>query len=424
MFELALRSARQAQRAFNFERGFTSRDFIDCELWSDLREGLLAGEKLALSLRRMEKCFADENVREYELTKHVSLRQLFPREFLQLKLTGRCEIDLEEWRFDLDYPGQFMRRIKNVAMTIPCVVGPYTGVHARLTLLSSTTRIAPWLLEPVGPCCEGPPPPKKAAPPSCGCWSPVPEHAEHTHDHRRFHGGYLARPEDPRIVRRYLAKEAIATSTGQSDTGMFELNFRDDRYLPFELEGATSRWRLELPAETNYFDIDTLSDVVIHLNYTAREGGELLRRAAHEAAESHLPDEGRRVMDARQELADEWRRFRAQSMEERHRHLELPLGRDSFLFLPGHRDVWITGVEVFFEAPDADPGDHHELSFLVGHKRGCKRPHSRHEEHGARHIECVVGEAWPGWYHGHVDLRMGPLSRGEHDHLGSLRFGR
>ena len=424
MFELALRSARQAQRAFNFERGFTSRDFIDGDMWSDLREGLLAGERLTLSLRRMEKCFGDENVREYELTKYVSLRQLFPREFLQLRLTGRCEIDIEEWRFDLDYPGQYMRRIKNVAMTIPCVVGPYTGVHARLTLLSSTTRIAPWLLEPLGPCCEGPPPAKPEAAPSCGCWSPVPARTEHPPDHRRFHGGYIARPDDPRIVRRYLAKEAIATSTGQNDTGMFELNFRDDRYLPFELEGAASRWRLELPPENNYFDLDTLSDVVLQINYTSREGGEMLHHAAHEAAESRLPDEGRRVMDVRQELADEWRRFRAQSAEERHRHLELPLGRDSFLFLPGHRDVWVTGIEVFFEAPDADPGEHHELAFHVGHKRGCKKPDPRHDEHGARHLRCVVGAAWPGWYHGSVDIQIGPLSRGEHDHLGSLRFGR
>ena len=45
--------------------------------------------------------------------------------------------------FDLDYPGMYMRRIKNVSLTIPCVTGPYTGVHCRLTLLSSTTRIDP-----------------------------------------------------------------------------------------------------------------------------------------------------------------------------------------------------------------------------------------------------------------------------------------
>jgi hypothetical protein len=29
------------------------------------------------------------------------------------------------------------------------------------------------------------------------------------------------------------------------DAGMFELNFRDERYLPFEGAGAISEWRLE-----------------------------------------------------------------------------------------------------------------------------------------------------------------------------------
>jgi hypothetical protein len=40
--------------------------------------------------------------------------------------------------------------------------------------------------------------------------------------------------------------QSIATSSGQADSGLFELNFRDERYLPFEGAGAISRWRLEL----------------------------------------------------------------------------------------------------------------------------------------------------------------------------------
>ena len=36
----------------------------------------------------------------------------------------------------------------------------------------------------------------------------------------------------------YAAREAIATSSGQNDSGLFELNFRDERYLPFEFHGA------------------------------------------------------------------------------------------------------------------------------------------------------------------------------------------
>src|SRR5262249_24059566 len=150
---------------------------------------------------------------------HISLRLNFPAEFLQLKMTGRCEIRIPEWMFDLDYPGHYMRRIKNVALTIPCVTGPYTGVHCRLTLLSSTTRVNPLLSVPPAHCCN-----------------------ECTQDNP-----YVACHHDPRVIRQYAAREAIATSTGRNDTGLIELNFRDDRYLPFEYHGAVSNWRIELP---------------------------------------------------------------------------------------------------------------------------------------------------------------------------------
>ncbi|MEO1449451.1 MAG: insecticidal toxin complex protein, partial [Bacteroidota bacterium] len=140
MYELGLHCAKQAQRAFNYERGYTARKFIPNHIWDNLREGLLSGERLQLALTQMEKAYYDENTREYELTKHISFRDSFPMSFLQLQTTGYCEIDIPEWIFDHDYPGHFMRRIKNVSLSIPCVVGPYTGVHAKLTLLSSKTR--------------------------------------------------------------------------------------------------------------------------------------------------------------------------------------------------------------------------------------------------------------------------------------------
>jgi hypothetical protein len=423
MYDLALRAARHAERAFNFERGYTSRRFVPCEAWHDLREGLLAGERLALALRRMEKCYSDENVREYELTKHVSLRQLFPLSFLQLKLTGCCEIEVPEWLFDLDYPGHYMRRIKSVALTIPCVVGPYTGVHCRLTLLSSETRIVPWLLGRVAPCCEARPAPTPPAPDHDGSFEPE----RHTHrafekkpDHERERDGYEPRPGDVRIVRRYAPREAIATSSGQNDAGLFELNFRDERYLPFEFEGAVSRWRIELPPENNYFDLDTLSDGVMHMNYTAREGGDVLRAVARESSEQRVPDAGQRLFDVRQEMPAEWHRFHGG--EEHRREFELHLRRDMFLFLPGHREVHVTRLEVFFEAPDAEPGEHRVLEFK-GSRKGTApgNARDRHEEHD-REIRCVASAAWPRFFHGATDVRLGPLPREQGEAIGALRF--
>ena len=117
-----------------------------------IAEGAL-DQMITVALDHMEKDYEDRNLREEELTKHISLRLHFPMEFLRLKITGRCEFGIPEWLFDLDYPGHYMRRIKSVAMTIPCVTGPYTGVHCRLTLLSSETRIDPILVRPPQRCC-------------------------------------------------------------------------------------------------------------------------------------------------------------------------------------------------------------------------------------------------------------------------------
>ena len=64
----------------------------------------------------------------------------------------------------------------------------------------------------------------------------------------------------------------------------------DDRDLPFEGAGAISEWRLELSGkwkdtsgnavEYPQLDFGTISDGVLHIRYTAREGGELLKRQA------------------------------------------------------------------------------------------------------------------------------------------------
>ncbi|KAK3395005.1 hypothetical protein B0H63DRAFT_533434 [Podospora didyma] len=63
------------------------------------------------------------------------------------------------------------------------------------------------------------------------------------------------------------------------DTGTFDLAFGGagdggGRYGPFEGAGAVSSWRLEMPpSAVRPFDYSTISDVVLHLWYTAVDGG-------------------------------------------------------------------------------------------------------------------------------------------------------
>jgi hypothetical protein len=411
MYELAHRTALQAQHAFNLERGHTTQRFLPDWAWNDLHGGLLAGERLESALHHMEIAYLNENVREYELTKHISLRLQFPMAFLRLRATGRCEIDIPEWMFDLDYPGHYMRRIRNVSLTIPCVTGPYTGVHCRLTLLGSITRIDPRLAAPVHDCC--------CPPRSCGCGE---EEAAR----------YRLCPDDPRMVKMFGARDAVATSGGQNDSGLFELSFADARYLPFEFMGAVSRWRIELPPENNYFDPTTLTDTVLHLNYTAREGGEPLRRAASAAAAGKLPGDGWTFFDVQHDFPDAWELFhRPVATDCGRRDLLLQLRRKFFPYLPHNPPLRVTRVMLLFETvdlplrppeppcccPEREAVGSHVLAFRTGMAEGddCGTGHSD------RSLVCRSAAEWPRLYSGMIDAEMLPFARGR-DHC-ELCFG-
>ena len=150
-------------------------------------------------------------------------------------------------------------------------------------------------------------------------------------------------------MRQYDARQAIATSSGQNDSGLFQLNFEDPRYLPFEYMGAVSRLRIELPPENNYFDFDTLTDTVVSLNYTAREGGEGLRRAANASAQRHTPGDGWHFFDVRHEFPDAWHLFRDRGHDEHAaERMTFRLTRQMFPFIPGGRDLRIDKLAIVF----------------------------------------------------------------------------
>ena len=432
LYDLALQAARRAQRAFTLERATSPALFLPADPWDGVQRGLLAGERLHVALRHMESTYLEENCREYELTKHVSLRVDFPLAFLQLQQTGYTEIDIPEWMYDLDYPGHYLRRIKNVALTIPAVVGPYTGVHCRLTLLSSQTRIDPRLAIPADACCgrcrSGAPAGahgRCACPPSgpCRCTSggrvrvcpcatgacPGCRERPAEGTRRADPSGYALTPDDPRAVRSYVAGEAIATSTGQNDSGLFELLFRDERYLPFEYRGAVGRWRIELPPENNRFPLETLGDVVLRVDYTSRQGGEALRDAAAAAAEIRLPGAGLRLFDARHDFPDEWyaltsRQPNGWEQTASARTFPLRLSRDHFPYLTGGCDAEVTRLDLYVELDE--PGCRGALPVTIvtrhieEHERGgeCRCP--------GETVSCVATAEWPCLFHGTVDVEL------------------
>jgi hypothetical protein len=134
--------------------------------------------------------------------------------------------------------------------------------------------------------------------------------------------------EDSRFSDHFGSLQAIVTSTAQNDSGMFETNLRDERYLPFENSGVVSEWQLELPSNLRQFDYDTISDVILHVRYTAREGGGLLRKGAVDNLKTLIEGAQEtgsvRLFSIRHEFPTEWARFQGQKPG-LNQHFELAL---------------------------------------------------------------------------------------------------
>ena len=77
-YKLAYDLAKRAERCFRFELGLQDSSYISFGYWDSLKKGLLSGEKLQYDLRRLETAYLEQNRREFELTKHVSLALLDP----------------------------------------------------------------------------------------------------------------------------------------------------------------------------------------------------------------------------------------------------------------------------------------------------------------------------------------------------------
>src|SRR5437667_5851945 len=143
---------------------------------------------------------------------------------------------------------------QSVSLTLPCVTGPYTTIACTLRLLKNGIRITT-------------------------------ANGDNGYPHNTDDQGLPS--DDDRFVENNIPFKAIAASNAQNDSGVFELSFRDERYLPFEGAGAISDWSRELfsdlpsnnpdPANPDFgrplrqFAYKSISDAILHIKYTARE---------------------------------------------------------------------------------------------------------------------------------------------------------
>ena len=319
-YQLSHDFAKKAERCYRFELG-NDDTFISYGYWDSMKKGLQSADRLIHDIKRMETSYIDKNKREYELTKHVSLASLDTLALVRLRATGVCDFDIPEALYDMDHAGHYFRRTKSVSISLPCIAGPYTSVSAKLSLVNNKYR-------------------------------------KNTNADNIATTGYIEDTgNDERFVYNIGAIQSIAASNAQNDSGVFELNFRDERYLPFEGTGAVSSWRLELPAEVRQFDYNSIADVIIHVKYTAREGGSGLKNLANtllkdqlNLIKQQLSQEGLHIaINMKHDLPNEWHLLKA------NRTIDLKIDKSRLPYMAQTLDAAIEEV-IFVAKIKGNPG--------------------------------------------------------------------
>lgn len=321
-YQLAYDIAKRAERTYQFELAAEDTSFIQFGYWDNQRKGLLAGDKLLHDIRRMDTSYLHDNRRELEMNKSVSLAMLDPVALVILRETGTCFLEIPEVLFDLDHPGHFLRRLKSVSVSVASKTGPFAEVPLTLTLVSSAIRRSPSL-------------------------------------------------QDDPIDDLTSGIEQISTMSAEDDDGLFERNFNDERYLPFEGRGAFGTWRIELPPDYHRFDYTAISDVVLRLSYTARQGGDAFRSAVTAQIATAIADYEREesygdglvnALSARRVFPDDFDRFLNPGQgEDATMTLDVSASRFPLRFHGGGQEIRINAIRIIALFESELPGTDMEV---------------------------------------------------------------
>ena len=218
-------------RAFQYDTG--ARETVPLTgSWSDLRQGLLAGEGLMLILQKLEHDWLSQRQKALDVQRTVSLETHFNKKLLtaiKSALAGSDEnpatfaeqilhiaVSIKDLKLQDDYPPALnlgnRRQIKQISVTLPALLAPYQDIQALLRY-DGTSPHAP------------------------GC-------------------------------------EIIAISHGMDDGGQFQLDFSSPEFLPFEGIPIDDPGNLILQfpvvSDQQKALLNSLSDIILHIRYTIR----------------------------------------------------------------------------------------------------------------------------------------------------------
>ncbi|OBU13192.1 neuraminidase-like domain-containing protein [Morganella psychrotolerans] len=246
---------------------YKRQTFIPADLWSGDNLGILVGVKLQKALLEMEMAYTQQNTRRLNITKTISLKSLVSNHLVKtdetelttweevknaLKAGEKLSFGLSHQFFDTDFPGHYARKIHSLSVTFPTLLPPYQNMRVLLEQTSNTLLVSP--------------------------------------DIDAVKSLYIPTEEidSESIIRNLRINQKIILSRGSDDSGEFpEDAFTDGQYHSFEHSGAISHWRLSVPRPQNSPElIDNLNDIIIKLNYTAKNGNDAFETAVNDLLES------------------------------------------------------------------------------------------------------------------------------------------
>ncbi|MFK4067208.1 neuraminidase-like domain-containing protein [Streptomyces sp. NPDC029674] len=223
----ATATARLAQAQLAFERAEPAQSLIRNDYWRSpaeatgpSRRGLAGAEQLAEDLTRLDQYALSSERRRLNLSQTFSLARLMPVEFQDFRATGTLSFATPTALFDADFPGHYLRLIRQVHTSVVALVPPDRGIRATL-LSNGISRVT-------------------------------------TGQDGVFRD--ITVRHDPSVV-------ALTSPVGA--TGVFALDAQSDLLLPFESSGVDTSWELQLPPAANPFDFSSIVDVLITIDYTA-----------------------------------------------------------------------------------------------------------------------------------------------------------
>jgi hypothetical protein len=263
----ATATARLAQAQLAFERAEPAQTLIRNDYWQtpaelttngtqDSRRGLTGAEQLDQDLARLDAYAFSSERRRLNLSQTFSLARLMPVEFLDFRRTGTLAFATPMALFDGDFPGHYLRMIRQVRTSVVALLP--TDRLIRATLYSNgISRVTTG---------------------QDGVFSDI-----------------VVR-HDPGIV---------AFTSPVNASGVFELDVQPDMLLPFESSGVDTTWELQLPPAANPFDFSTIVDVLVTIDYTALHDDTL--RAQVTARLNNNRDRGAdRVFSLARDFPDQW----------------------------------------------------------------------------------------------------------------------